>query len=103
MEKQVLESYQKLKKKHPDAIILFRKGDFYYSYKSDAAVCSETLGLTLTIDEDGTQVLSFPHYSLDVCLPRLVRAGHRIAICDFPVEYKVVKRNTGEYVKTIKL
>lgn len=62
---------------HPDTLLLFRCGDFYESYQEDAESASRILGITLTRDKAG-----FPYHALDTYLPKLIRAGHRIAICD---------------------
>lgn len=71
-----------LKDKHPDCLLLFRCGDFYVSYQEDAESASRILGITLARDKEGGRQTMFPHYDLDTYLPRLIRAGHRIAICD---------------------
>lgn len=74
--------FTELKDKHPDCLLLFRCGDFYESYQEDAESASRILGITLTKDKEGDRQTMFPHYALDTYLPRLIRAGHRIAICD---------------------
>lgn len=81
--------FQELKKKHPDAILLFRCGDFYKAYLDDAEKTAKTLGTILTKstsvkDKEGNflQFTIFPYHALDTYLPRLVRAGHRVAICE---------------------
>ena len=72
-----------LKSKHPDALLLFRCGDFYESYDEDAKECAKVLGITLTKrNSDGTIMAGFPHHALDTYLPKLIRAGKRVAICD---------------------
>ena len=71
-----------LKKKHPDALLLFRSGDVYKCYEEDAIKAAEILCLTDIIEDDKITVASFPYHALDSYLPRLIRAGHRIAICD---------------------
>jgi DNA mismatch repair protein MutS len=72
-----------MKEKHPDAVLLFRVGDFYESYFQDAVTVSETLGITLTKrSDDATEMAGFPHHALDTYLPKLTRAGLRVAICD---------------------
>ena len=73
--------YYDLKAKYPSAILLFRTGDFYTMYEEDAVVCSKTLGITLSLRE-GRKEAAFPHHALDMYLPKLVRAGYRLAICD---------------------
>ena len=80
-EPSALEHFKDLKAKHPDAVLLFRKGDFYVSYFADAITLSEVLGIT-QLGRSGSEQAMFPAASLDTFLPRLVRAGKRIAICD---------------------
>lgn len=93
MEKQeirpILKQYQELKKKHPDAVLLFRCGDFYQTYSKDAEVASKTLGITLTqssrtkdLEGKPLSMAGFPYHALDSYLPKLVRSGVRVAICD---------------------
>ncbi len=80
-------AYEQMKAKHPDSILLFRCGDFYEAYGDDARTASEVLGITLTRTsrKDITaQMAGFPHHALDTYLPKLVRAGKRVAICDEP-------------------
>ena len=76
--------YLEMKKKHPDAILLFRVGDFYETFSDDAIVASEILGITLTRRANGksqsVELAGFPHHALDSYLPKLVRAGRRVAI-----------------------
>lgn len=74
--------FTELKDKHPDCLLLFRCGDFYESYQEDAESASRILGITLTKDKGGDLLAGFPHHALDTYLPRLIRAGHRLAICD---------------------
>lgn len=77
----VIRQYRNLKAKHPEAVILFRCGDYYETYMNDAVAVAKTLGLAL--NEDGEyQVASFPFHCLDTYLPRLIRAGFRVAFCD---------------------
>lgn len=85
----ILNQFNDLKKKHPDAMLLFRCGDFYETYKDDAVNASKILGITLTrsttkTDEEGQplKIAGFPYHALDTYLPKLVRAGQRVAICD---------------------
>jgi len=85
----ILNQFNELKKKHPDAMLLFRCGDFYETYKDDAVNASKILGIVLTkntkqTDEEGKplKVAAFPHHALDMYLPKLIRAGQRVAICD---------------------
>jgi hypothetical protein len=80
-------AYESMKAKHPDAILLYRCGDFYESFGEDAKAVSDVLGITLTRTsrKDITaQMAGFPAHALDLYLPRLVRAGKRVAICDEP-------------------
>ena len=80
-------AYEDMKAKHPDAVLLFRLGDFYEAYGEDAKAVSDVLGITLTRTsrKDITaQMAGFPHQALDTYLPKLVRAGKRVAICDEP-------------------
>lgn len=79
----VMEQFKQFKEKYPEAILLFRCGDFYEAYEDDAQICAKTLGITLTRrGSEGTRMAGFPHHALDIYLPKLVRAGYRIAICD---------------------
>ena len=82
----LLKQYQEMKKKHPDAILLFRVGDFYEIFGEDAVQASDILGITLTRRQNGIdsriELAGFPHHALDVYLPKLVRAGKRVAICE---------------------
>lgn len=82
----LLKQYQEMKKKHPDAILMFRVGDFYEIFGKDAVIASEILGLTLTRRQNGIdnriELAGFPHHALDTYLPKLVRAGKRVAICE---------------------
>lgn len=85
----IIKQYNDLKQKHPDALLLFRCGDFYETYKEDAVKASNILGITLTkhskrMDEEGKplKMASFPYHALDTYLPKLIRAGERVAICD---------------------
>ena len=75
-----------MKKKHPDAVLLFRIGDFYECFGEDAKIASEILGITLTSRANGKAdkiyLAGFPHHALDTYLPKLVRAGKRVAICE---------------------
>ena len=85
----IIKQYNELKQKHPDALLLFRCGDFYETYKEDAVKASNILGITLTqhskrVDEEGKplKMAGFPYHTLDTYLPKLIRAGERVAICD---------------------
>ena len=80
-------AYESMKAKHPDAILLYRCGDFYEAFGKDAKAVSEVLGITLTrrnAKDITAQMAGFPHHALDSYLPKLVRAGKRVAICDEP-------------------
>lgn len=77
-----LQQFQELKEKHPEALLLFRCGDFYECYEGDASIASLILGITLTKRKDGGNMVGFPHHALDTYLPKLIRAGKRVAICD---------------------
>ena len=78
----IFKQFCDLKKNHPDALLLFRCGDSYKCYEEDAIKAAEILRLTDIVEEDKITVASFPYHALDTYLPRLIRAGHRIAICD---------------------
>ena len=103
----MMKQFFDLKSKHPDAIMLFRCGDFYETYAQDAIEASEILGITLTKRNNGkdgemTAMAGFPHHALDTYLPKLVRAGRRVAICDQledpKLAKKLVKRGITELV-----
>ena len=102
----LMSQYVEMKKKHPDAILLFRVGDFYETFSDDAITASEILGITLTKRANGkassVELAGFPHHALDTYLPRLVRAGKRVAICeqleDPKLTKKLVKRGITELV-----
>jgi len=82
----LMKQYAEMKKKHPDAVLLFRVGDFYETFAEDAVTASEVLGITLTRRANGKaksiELAGFPHHALDTYLPKLVRAGKRVAICE---------------------
>ena len=96
--RKMIETFKMLKEKHSDVLILFRVGDFYESYFEDAKKVSEVLGVTLTENEkDDIFITSFPTQSLDTYLPKLIRAGIRVAICDDISEpIKLKKRGSDE-------
>ena len=102
----MIEQFLDLKAKHPDAVMLFRCGDFYETYSTDAIVAAEILGITLTKRANGKgktiEMAGFPHHALDTYLPKLVRAGKRVAICDQledpKMTKKLVKRGITELV-----
>ena len=83
----VLEQFNALKQKHPDAMLLFRKGDFYEMYREDAVKAATVLAITQTSrtfpgEKELVKFASFPYHALDVYLPKLIRSGQRVAICD---------------------
>ena len=92
----MMKQFVAMKAKHPDAILLFRVGDFYETYLQDAITASEILGITLTRRSNGaaaaTEMAGFPHHALDTYLPKLVRAGKRVAICDQLEDPKLTKK-----------
>ena len=105
----MMKQFYDLKAKHPDAVLLFRCGDFYETYCDDAVIAAQVLGITLTRRNNGksvtaaqTEMAGFPHHALDTYLPRLVRAGYRVAICDQLEDpkfaKKLVKRGITELV-----
>ena len=96
--RKMIETFKMLKEKHSDVLILFRVGDFYESYFEDAKKVSEVLGVTLTENEkDDIFITSFPTQSLDTYLPKLIRAGLRVAICDDIFEpTKLKKRGSNK-------
>ncbi|MCB0544267.1 MAG: DNA mismatch repair protein MutS, partial [Saprospiraceae bacterium] len=100
----LMQQYVQVKTKYPDAILLFRVGDFYETFGEDAVKASRALGITLTSRNNGgsdIELAGFPYHALDMYLPRLVRAGFRVAICEQmekPVPGKVVRRSVTEVV-----
>lgn len=79
----MMKQYEDMKKKHPDTLLLFRCGDFYEAYEDDAESCAKTLGITLTKStKSGVRMAGFPYHALDTYLPKLIRSGKRLAICD---------------------
>lgn len=106
VETPLMKQYIEMKAKHPDAILLFRVGDFYETFSDDAITASEILGITLTRRANGAaqyvELAGFPHHALDTYLPKLVRAGKRVAICeqleDPKLTKKLVKRGITELV-----
>ena len=99
----MMKQFFDLKAQHPDAVLLFRCGDFYETYCEDAVTASRILGITLTRrSTGGTEMAGFPHHALDTYLPKLVRAGKRVAICDQledpKLTKKLVKRGITELV-----
>ena len=101
----LLKQYQEMKKKHPDAILMFRVGDFYEIFGKDAVEASEILGITLTRRMNGIdnriELAGFPHHALDTYLPKLVRAGKRVAICEQLEDPKLTKTTKQRVVETV--
>jgi len=101
-----MKQYNQIKAKHPDAMLLFRVGDFYETFGEDAIKASQVLGIVLTKRKNGAaayiELAGFPHHSIDTYLPKLVRAGNRVAICDQLEDPKatknIVKRGVTELV-----
>ena len=100
-----MQQYFKVKTKYPDAILLFRVGDFYETFGEDAIKASQVLGIILTSRNNGgsdIELAGFPHHSMDLYLPRLVKAGFRVAICEQlekpSPQKKIVKRGVTEVV-----
>ena len=100
-----MSQYFEIKQKHPDALLLFRVGDFYETFGEDAIKASQILGIVLTSRNNGgsdIELAGFPYHSVDVYLPKLVRAGYRVAICEQmekpSKEKKIVRRDVTEVV-----
>ena len=101
----VMEQFDRMKEKHPDAILLFRVGDFYETYKQDAVKASQILGITTAkraVDGQEIKIAGFPHHALDTYLPKLVRAGMRVAICEQLEDPKQKKVEKEKHTKTNK-
>ena len=106
----MMKQFLDLKAKHPDAVMLFRCGDFYETYSTDAIIAAEILGITLTKRANGkgktVEMAGFPHHALDTYLPKLIRAGKRVAICDQledpKTTKKLVKRGITELVRVFR-
>src|ERR1051325_7133367 len=102
----LMQQHKAIKAKYPDAILLFRVGDFYETFGQDAIIASQVLGITLTKRNNGgaadNELAGFPHHALDTYLHKLVKAGHRVAICDQLEDPKsvkgIVKRGVTEMV-----
>src|SRR5215203_6683775 len=102
----MMQQHRAIKQKYPDAILLFRVGDFYETFGQDAVLASQILGITLTKRNNGVatslELAGFPHHALDTYLHKLVKAGHRVAICDQLEDPKaakgIVKRGVTEMV-----
>lgn len=101
----LMTQYQEMKKKHPDAVLLFRVGDFYEIFGKDAVTASEILGITLTRRANGKdkyiELAGFPHHALDTYLPKLVRAGQRVAICEQLEDPKLKKTTEHRVVEDV--
>src|SRR3954468_3563879 len=102
----LMQQHRAIKQKYPDAILLFRVGDFYETFGEDAIIASQVLGITLTKRNNGSatsnELAGFPHHALDTYLHKLVKAGYRVAICDQLEDPKaakgIVKRGVTELV-----
>src|SRR6201989_905221 len=102
----LMQQHRAIKQKYPDAVLLFRAGDFYETFGEDAIIASKVLGITLTKRNNNTAASSdlagFPHHALDTYLHKLVKAGYRVAICDQLEDPKIakgiVKRGVTELV-----
>ena len=95
----ILRQYDTMKTKHPDAMLLFRTGDSYTMYRDDAVKASKLLDLSLTKKGDYIEKVSFPHHALDINLPKLVRAGARVALCD---QLEIPQKKKVEEIKSTK-
>lgn len=106
VETPLMKQYHAIKAKHPDAVLLFRVGDFYETFGEDAIKAAEILGITLTRRANGAasfvELAGFPHHAIDTYLPKLVRAGQRVAVCeqleDPKMTKKIVKRGITELI-----
>src|SRR5512137_823214 len=102
----LMTQYRKVKEKYPDMILLFRMGDFFETFENDAVIASKVLGITLTKRSNGAAsevpLAGFPHHALDNYLPKLVKAGYRVAVCEQLEDPKfakgIVKRDVIEVV-----
>ena len=102
----LMKQYFQVKAQHPEAVLLFRVGDFYETFADDALIASKVLGIVLTKRANGSAMsvplAGFPHHSLDIYLPKLVRAGYKVAVCDQledpKLTKKIVKRGVTELV-----
>ena len=99
----LMKQYEEMKRKHPDAVLLFRVGDFYETFSDDAIVASDILGITLTRRANGAnnyvELAGFPHHALDTYLPKLVRAGKRVAICK-QIQSPLIQKKMGKSAVT---
>ena len=106
VETPLMKQYFQVKAQHPEAVLLFRVGDFYETFADDALIASKVLGIVLTKRANGSAqsvpLAGFPHHSIDIYLPRLVRAGYKVAVCDQledpKLTKKIVKRGVTELV-----
>ena len=100
-----MKQYEEMKRKHPDAVLLFRVGDFYETFSDDAIVASDILGITLTRRANGphnyVELAGFPHHALDTYLPKLVRAGKRVAICE-QIESPLIQKSSTKSLGSAK-
>ena len=100
-----MKQYEEMKRKHPDAVLLFRVGDFYETFSDDAIVASDILGITLTRRANGAnnyvELAGFPHHALDTYLPKLVRAGKRVAICE-QIESPLIQKSSTKSLGSAK-
>ncbi|HTE07899.1 MAG TPA: hypothetical protein VK628_04010 [Flavitalea sp.] len=102
----LMQQHRAIKQKYPDAILLFRVGDFYETFEGDAIIAAQVLGITLTRRNNGAnssgELAGFPHHALDTYLHKLVKAGYRVAICDQLEDPKlakgIVKRGVTELI-----
>ncbi|MBN2572161.1 MAG: DNA mismatch repair protein MutS, partial [Ignavibacteriales bacterium] len=102
----LMQQYYKIKKQYPDTVLLYRMGDFFETFEEDAKIASKVLGITLTKRANGAAgevpLAGFPHHALDSYLPKLVRAGYRVAVCEQIEDPKlakgIVKRDVIEVV-----
>ena len=95
----IMKQYESLKAQHPDALLLFRVGDFYEIYHEDAVKASKHLGITLSKNKQGVELAGFPHHALETYLPKLIRAGERVAICD-QLEAPIKKEKNNKQTTT---
>ena len=98
----MMRQFFEMKSKHPEALLLFRCGDFYETYCEDAIEASRILGITLTRRNNGgatgsIEMAGFPHHALDTYLPKLIRAGKRVAVCDQLEDPKKQRRCYGQH------
>ena len=93
----LMKQHKEIKEKYPDALLLFRVGDFYETFAEDAVKAASILGITLTKRQNGTaahvELAGFPHHALDTYLPKLVRAGLRVAVCDQLEDPKLTRKS----------